>query len=449
MSKMRSWFFFLAMAAAACAGEGSKDDADVQPEPDADIPDEPDLQPDPDVVPDPDVEPDPDLVDTAEDPAEELPDCSTIEALRTRSDGVVDVNLCPAIVTYVYFGGYFIQAGASGPAIQVFEGDTWTPDVEVGDEIEMHVTSLTTFFGTREIDGHGPVAVLSTGNDAEALAQDLSAGTLPSEDLESELVRVTLATVTLIDGRVVTASYGTAAGVRVLPMDSGLLCLGSTFSVLAVVTEDSGASVHQIRSFSGADFYAVSAASCGGTGRAPAAGELLINEFLADPADGLAGDANCDGVRDPYDDEFIELVNVSSATLLLAGVTVADTSYVRHTFAPGTDLAPGKAIVVFGGGTPGCTAWPSDVQVVEASTGVTGLDNDGETLTLTGATGTLLLTVTYGAEASWNESMTLSPDLDDEDAAPTTVAGYERHGTADTADGSPHSPGTRIDGSPF
>jgi hypothetical protein len=34
-------------------------------------------------------------------------------------------------------------------------------------------------------------------------------------------------------------------------------------------------------------------------------------------------------------------------------------------------------------------------------------------------------------------------------AAPTAIAGYERHGTADTADGSPHSPGTRIDGSPF
>ena len=40
--------------------------------------------------------------------------------------------------------------------------------------------------------------------------------------------------------------------------------------------------------------------------------DVLINEFLADPPDGLAGDANRDGVRDSGDDEFIELVNTTT-----------------------------------------------------------------------------------------------------------------------------------------
>ncbi|HET9787350.1 MAG TPA: hypothetical protein VFP47_09455, partial [Pyrinomonadaceae bacterium] len=35
--------------------------------------------------------------------------------------------------------------------------------------------------------------------------------------------------------------------------------------------------------------------------------DILINEFLADPAEGLAGDANRDGVRDSSHDEFVEL----------------------------------------------------------------------------------------------------------------------------------------------
>src|SRR5207253_643028 len=36
---------------------------------------------------------------------------------------------------------------------------------------------------------------------------------------------------------------------------------------------------------------------------------VIINEVLADPPDGIAGDANHDGVRDGTDDEFVELVN--------------------------------------------------------------------------------------------------------------------------------------------
>jgi hypothetical protein len=37
--------------------------------------------------------------------------------------------------------------------------------------------------------------------------------------------------------------------------------------------------------------------------------QLVLNEFLADPVNDLAGDANGDGTRDGSQDEFIELVN--------------------------------------------------------------------------------------------------------------------------------------------
>src|SRR5205085_788389 len=47
--------------------------------------------------------------------------------------------------------------------------------------------------------------------------------------------------------------------------------------------------------------------------------EIVINEILADPPDGLAGDANHDGVRDTSADEFVELVNSTTRDLDLGG----------------------------------------------------------------------------------------------------------------------------------
>lgn len=460
---------FLACGPAGCNGSNGNGDADVDidvdVDPDADAADAadveadgeapPDVAEDPDAETDPDVAEDPDGVDAEEDVesdpdgGEELPSCTTIVRLREMADGVVDVNLCPALVTYVFWGGYFIQVDSEGPAIEVFEGSEWAPDVAVGDEISMHVTSLTTYHGVKEIDGHDPVTVLTTGNDISGLVQDLSSGVTPSEELESEIVRITGAAVADIDGRYLTISYATASGVNLTPIDSGALCLGATFSILAVVSEWEDDSIHFIRSFEGGDFYDVNTSMCTGSGRPPAPGELLLNELLADPPSGMPGDANCDGTRDAYEDEFVEIVNVSTDELSLEGVTISDDTYVRHTFSPGMSLAAGKAVVVFGGGDPSCTIWPSDVWVFKSSTGTMALNNDGDTISVSDASEALIVTCTYGAEASWNESLTLNPDLDDEDATPTGISGYEQHGTADTDDGSPFSPGTHIDQSPF
>jgi uncharacterized protein (TIGR03437 family) len=47
--------------------------------------------------------------------------------------------------------------------------------------------------------------------------------------------------------------------------------------------------------------------------------EVIINEILADPPDGIAGDANHDGVRDSSHDEFVELINTTARDLDISG----------------------------------------------------------------------------------------------------------------------------------
>src|SRR5205085_3966618 len=77
-----------------------------------------------------------------------------------------------------------------------------------------------------------------------------------------------------------------------------------------------------------------------------------INEYLADPPDGIAGDANGDGVRDSSDDEFIEVVNRTNAPINVGGYALRDADAVRFTFPAGTIIPAGEAAVVFGGGHP-------------------------------------------------------------------------------------------------
>ncbi len=49
-----------------------------------------------------------------------------------------------------------------------------------------------------------------------------------------------------------------------------------------------------------------------------------------------------------YANEFVELVNGGEVAVNLAGWTLQDEEAARYTFPPGTSLAPGKALVVFG-----------------------------------------------------------------------------------------------------
>jgi cysteine-rich repeat protein len=161
-----------------------------------------------------------------------------------------------------------------------------------------------------------------------------------------------------------------------------------------------------------------------------APGDLVLNEFMAGDN---ASDTNCDGSTTSNSDEFVELVNVSSKTVELEGVTISDSVGLRHTFAA-TTLAPGQAIVVWGSGSPAC---PGVTSFVVASESQLGLNDDGDTITVALADATELLSVTYPA-VTLNVSSNLSPDL--------TGADYVTHNTMGAT---MFSPGKRTDGSAF
>ena len=178
--------------------------------------------------------------------------------------------------------------------------------------------------------------------------------------------------------------------------------------------------------------------------------DLLINEFLADPPDGPAGDANRDGVRDSADDEFVELVNTTTHDIdlsdyrLFSRGTGFDT--LRHVFAAGTILPSCSSIVVFGGGnaafSPNDPAFGGAV-VIKASTGSLSLVNSGGIVSLQDRAGAIVNLVAYGGssaiDADNNQSVTRSPDISGNFAPHLTASGGARA----------FSPGTQISGASF
>ncbi len=79
---------------------------------------------------------------------------------------------------------------------------------------------------------------------------------------------------------------------------------------------------------------------------------VVINEVQVDPASGLDGDANGDGIRDTYEDEFIELVNRGPDPVDISGFQLGAAGAEMFVFDAGTILAPGQYVAVFGGGNP-------------------------------------------------------------------------------------------------
>ena len=117
---------------------------------------------------------------------------------------------------------------------------------------------------------------------------------------------------------------------------------------------------------------------------APQATTLIINEYLADPPDGLPGDANGDGTRDAAQDEFVELVNSGAVPLDIGLFTVSDATQVRFTVPAGKIIPAGEAAVVFGGGTPTGAFGNATANglVFVAGAGGLSLNNGGDTITI-------------------------------------------------------------------
>ena len=168
---------------------------------------------------------------------------------------------------------------------------------------------------------------------------------------------------------------------------------------------------------------------------------LILNEILYDPPDGIEGDANGDGTRDPQEDEFIELYNNSDSPLDVSGFMIFDAEALdagtpRFTVPDGTTIAPNSALVIFGGGNPTGNFGGS---TVFASDDVLNLNNAGDMLTVQDNNGAVILT--FDIEPLSNnpdESYTRNPDITGE---------FAQH--ADDVNGTLFTPGTKIDGSPF
>ena len=133
---------------------------------------------------------------------------------------------------------------------------------------------------------------------------------------------------------------------------------------------------------------------------------VVIDEFLADPPLGSAGDANGDGIRNSSDDEFVELLNTGGADQDLSLWSLWDSTALRHLFAQGTQLAPSERLVVFGGGQP--AGIPG--QVFTASSGLLSLNNSGDEILLKDSSGQVADHVIFSSEADKDQSLTRFPE---------------------------------------
>ena len=158
----------------------------------------------------------------------------------------------------------------------------------------------------------------------------------------------------------------------------------------------------------------------------PPAGNVMINEILAnEPGSNTAG-------------EFVEILNTGSGAVDISGWTLRDSTAVRHTFAAGSVLSAGKAIVVFGATSAIPTGTPS---AIGASTGSLNLGNSGDTVSVRDTGGTTVDTFTYGTSLSSTDgvSMNRNPDA-------TAGAPFVLHTSLSTL---ASSPGTRANGAAF
>lgn len=117
--------------------------------------------------------------------------------------------------------------------------------------------------------------------------------------------------------------------------------------------------------------------------------QVYINEYCSDPFFNtpLIGlDTNGDGVlatsASQSNDEFVEIVNAGPSTVNMSGWQLSDQVLVRHTFANGTLIPPGGAIVVFGGGSVANFNTIGAGLGVLATSGSLGLNNTGDVISL-------------------------------------------------------------------
>ena len=159
---------------------------------------------------------------------------------------------------------------------------------------------------------------------------------------------------------------------------------------------------------------------------------VSINEFLADPPNGLTGDANRDGIRDSSQDEFVEFLSMTDSQIDLSLWSLWDSLQVRHQFVPGTFLPARERIVIFGGGNP--SGIPG--KVATASTGTLSLNNSGDQILLKNSAGDIVDQILFGSEGNLDQSLTRFPEGN---------GSFQLH-TVVSSGHTPFSPGTDPEG---
>ncbi len=139
----------------------------------------------------------------------------------------------------------------------------------------------------------------------------------------------------------------------------------------------------------------------------PTAENLILNEILVNVPTGPAGDANGDGVRDAFDDEFIELVNVADAPIDMRRVEIRNGGRLRFSFGA-LCLPAGESVVVFGGGAVSPRMPGNSI----ASPDRFAFGNEGGRIVVTGPVGTIA-TLDYGRAPP--ASYTRTPQLSGSD----------------------------------
>ena len=161
---------------------------------------------------------------------------------------------------------------------------------------------------------------------------------------------------------------------------------------------------------------------------------IIINEILADPPSGIAGDANKDGNSSSTQDEFVELLNTGYSPENISGWYLTDSINARHIFPANTSISQGEYWVVFGGGLLGNL----NVHAQTASTGTLSLNNTGDTVSLFRQDQSLVDRVVYNDMANHDQSITRMPEGE---------GPFVLHGSIPQASGKLYSAGKGVDGS--
>lgn len=177
-----------------------------------------------------------------------------------------------------------------------------------------------------------------------------------------------------------------------------------------------------------------------------AAGDLTLNEFLADPG---TQDANRDGTVSITGDEFVEVVNRLGVAIDLTGWTIHDSATLRHTFPNPTTVPPGGSIVVFGSGNPTYfAARHATGHALVASTGTLALNNGPDSVILRTPAVVTIAQVNYVLADVTAGTSRNAPVDGQAQPVPAASVDYVLHNTVPGAVGT-LSPGTRVNGSAF